>query len=94
MNAAETLPTADLLRARALLDSTDARIRAAYLLGTRVGRQQTLDALDAYTAHNVERFLNDTLGTPPWVARPIAGHDYPLTDAQRRDMFPPLATAA
>lgn len=94
MIESDTLATAELLEARDLLDSPNARIRRAYLLGTRVGRQQTLDALDAHTAHNVERFLNDTLGTPPWVARPIAGHDYPLTDAQRRDMFPPLATAA
>lgn len=94
MNTTGPLSTADLLRARALLDSPDARIRAAYLLGTRVGRQQTLDALDNYTAENVARFVNHGLGTPPWVARPIAGHDYPLTDAQRRDMFPPLAAAA
>lgn len=94
MNTRETLTTAELLRARALLDSPDARIRAAYVLGTRVGRQQAMDGLDAYTTHNVERFLSESLGTPPWVEQPIAGHDYPLTDAQRVAMFPPLATAA
>ncbi|MCT1615733.1 hypothetical protein [Kocuria marina] len=94
MSAAETLSTGDLLEARDLLDSWDTRTRRAFLLGTRVGRQQTLDALDAYTAVNVARFVNHGLGTPPWVTAPIAGYDYPLTDAQRQDMFPPLATAA
>lgn len=94
MTTTDTLSTAELLEARDLLDSWDARTRRAYMLGTRVGRQQTLDALDAYTAHNVERFLNDSLGTPPWVTSPISGYDHPLTDAQRRDMFPPLADAA
>lgn len=88
MSTPDTLTTAELLEARELLDSWDARTRRAYLLGTRVGRQQTVDALDAYTAENVARFVNHGLGTPPWVARPIAGHDYPLTDAQRVAMFP------
>lgn len=94
MIASDTLTTAELLEARDLLDSPNARIRAAYLLGTRVGRQQTLDALDNYTAHNVARFVNHGLGTPPWITRPIAGYDHPLTDAQRQDMFQPMAAAA
>lgn len=88
MNTTGPLSTADLLRARALLDSPDARIRAAYLLGTRVGRQQTLDALDAYTAENVARFVSHGLGTPPWIAQPIAGYDHPVSDAERVAMFP------
>ncbi|MCG7425249.1 hypothetical protein [Kocuria rhizophila] len=94
MNATETLTTGELLDARALLESPDARDRHILLLGTRIGRAQVLDALDNYTAENVARFVNHGLGTPPWITRPIAGHDYPLTNAQRVAMFPPLATAA
>ncbi|CAL8899859.1 hypothetical protein [Kocuria varians] len=88
MTTTDTLTTAELLEARDLLDSWDTGTRRAYLLGTRVGRQQTLDALDAYTAENVARFVNHGLGTPPWITRPIAGHDRPVSDAERVAMFP------
>ncbi|MGW2673851.1 hypothetical protein [Kocuria rhizophila] len=88
MSAAETLTTGELMDARSLLESPDARDRHILLLGTRIGRAQVLDALDAYTAANVARFVNHGLGTPPWITRPIAGHDRPVSDAERVAMFP------
>lgn len=87
-----TLPTPMIHRALRYLGHRSPVVRDAFLLGTRIGREQAMDALDAYTAHNLRRFLNDTMGAPPWVASPIAGYDYALTPEQRRAMFTTPAT--
>ncbi|MCR4526502.1 hypothetical protein NUV30_08980 [Kocuria rhizophila] len=86
--AFEGVPTETLRAALAYLDHPDPQVRAAYLLGTVMGRQHHKESLPSLVQHVVKKSLSDQMGAPPWEENPIAGYDYPLTDAQRREMFP------
>lgn len=85
----------ELLRhATECLNSPNQAVRAAFLTGIAVGTAQGKEmhhqALEDGAQNRAEQFVR-SLGDPP---RSIAGYDYPLTDEQRAQMFPPPAQAA
>lgn len=92
--AFEGVPTETLRAALAYLDHPNPQVRAAYLLGTVMGRQHHQESLRPLVQRAVRKALCEQLGTPPWKDKPIAGYDFPLSDQQRAEMFSPLPDAA
>lgn len=94
MGHLEGVPTETLRAALAFLDDPDPKVRAAYLLGTEMGRHHAEESLDPLIRNAVRKSLSEQLGAPPWENNPIPGYDRPLTEMERREMFPPLREAA
>lgn len=94
MGAFEGVPTETLRAALAFLNHQNPDIRAAYLLGTEMGRHHAEEAMEPLIQRAVKKSLSEQLGAPPWEINPIPGYDRPITETERREMFPPLREAA